>query len=209
MFLIARASIALLLTVTATTSAPPTGLDDKQNALVTWAYARFEDAGLGLGEVTISFPEADDACGGADGTYRPSTNNIWICTATKDTVLHEYAHAWLESNLDDGDRRGFLELRGLESWNDRDASWYRRGAEQAAEVLKSALWENNRLVRWVETSPNGAQAARYRLLWLTDSSPDRLFAAYETLTGGLPARRSADDPRLSTTAVEFSPEARR
>ncbi len=209
MFLIARVSIALLVTVTATSTAPPTGLDADQNALVTWAYERFDDAGLDLGEVTISFPEADDACSGADGVYSPPTNSIRICTSTRDTVLHEYAHAWIESNLDDGDRREFLDLRGLESWNDREASWYRRGAEQAAEVLKWALWENNRLVRWVEASPSGTQTARYRLLWLVDSSPDRLLAAYETLTGGLPARRSADDPRLSTTAAEFSPEARR
>ena len=65
-------------------------------------------------------------------------------------------------------RERFLELRGLETWNDRDVTWEERGSEQGAEILAWAI---------------GDQADGIYAPSIPDNEPERLAVAYRMLTG--------------------------
>jgi hypothetical protein len=54
-------------------------------------------------------------------------------------ILHELGHAWLTSSVSTETQTTFLHLRGLETWNDHDQPWHKRGFEHAAEIIAWAL----------------------------------------------------------------------
>lgn len=120
-----------------------TGASTAHEAQVAWAIGRFAAADLRLPHVEIYFHDHKAPCDGYAGAFRQNRVPLVIdvCVANKMVVLHELAHAWEKSNLDDGTREAFMALRGLEAWNTPDVAWDRRGVEDLAEVLVWGLLE--------------------------------------------------------------------
>lgn len=154
--------------------APDTRVDDQ--ALVEWAVARFDAAGLELPEVTVTFHDDLGPCAGNSGRYRDGDPpRIDLCVPDDQpncrrlTVLHELGHAWAESRTSVAVRSVFLAERGLTAWVDADCPPHRWGAEHAAEVVSWALMEEP-----------------IRIVRIHDVEPARLAVAFEVLTGRQP-----------------------
>ena len=183
-----------------------------QQELVDFAYGRFARADLELPTVTVVFPTDNNQCHGYGGVYLPAEHTVRICRPSKTTMVHELAHAWVETTLTNSGRHTFLQLRGLDTWTDAER-WDQRGAEHAAEIITWALMDRNIAIRWIETNPDGTTAETSKLYKLPDSSPNELITAYEQLTGKSPTDRLPTDPladdRNQTTTDSISPEARR
>jgi hypothetical protein len=153
-------------------------------ALTEWALARFDQAGLVLPPLVISFHDDRPGCGGNFGLYRsgaPAQVDIcgfnwdrFVVTAKK-TMLHELAHAWIQHALTELARERFLDLRGLNTWGDDEFPWEEQGSEQAAEIIAWALMDED------------LQLTRFR-----DADPAALSQAYAQLTGSLPPLRVLD-----------------
>ncbi len=189
-------------------ASPSTDLTAEQQGFVDWATSRYERAGLDLPDVTVTFHDASVDCQGFGGLYIPSTRDVRICQMVKTTIIHELAHAWIETTFDATDRQSFMAQRDLETWADLGYEWAELGAEQAAEVITWGLMDSNIQIQWVETDDDGQAIPEYRLFKIPDSSPDELIAAYELLTGDAPTDRLDDDPRYAEEAEFTSPEAR-
>jgi hypothetical protein len=128
------------------------GYADRNEKAIAWALSRLELAGLELQvNLEVRFHRSTEACGGwnHDGLHTPFSDRhrIDVCVidqaGQERVLLHELAHVWAYRHLDDDERRGFLELRGLEAWN--DGEWRERGTEHAAEVLRWGLGEQSLL----------------------------------------------------------------
>ena len=191
----------------AVTSQLSRDLTSEQQELVEWAYSRYQSVDIEITGVPITFPDSASDCYGFGGVYMRTTHSIRICELNKSTIIHELAHAWLESTFDESDRREFMTHRGLDSWDDSTLEWAERGAEQAAEVITWALMDRNIQIRWVETTESGTTET-YRLFKIPDSSADELMAAYQLLTGHMPTDRIDDDPSVVEDIPVSSPEAR-
>ena len=124
--------------------------DDSDLALTEWALGRFEQAGLVLPEVSLAFHDEKVTCQGQNGYFHPgSPYRIDICgfnwdrflVTPRKVILHELAHVWVHENLDEDARNDFLDLRGLEVWQDGKASWADQGQEHAAEIIAWGLMD--------------------------------------------------------------------
>jgi hypothetical protein len=111
--------------------------------------------------------------------------HVAICTGQEGltltnrvAILHELGHAWLSRSVSQRLQTAFLELRGLETWNDRDQPWHQRGAEHAADIIAWALMDRD---VWM-----------YRI---RPNDPSSLLAGYQLLTGRQPLGRSDRDER--------------
>jgi branched-subunit amino acid transport protein len=152
--------------------------------LLAWARGRFEASGLGAPAIrSITFAGASGRCAGIGGSVEADADGVDVllcldgssacvgpdCASfsvyARSTVLHELAHAWDLTRLDDRTRRAFLALRGLETWNgDRSVPWEERGAEQAAEILMWGLLEAPPPLPRLDGMPCEDALAGYRLL---------------------------------------------
>jgi hypothetical protein len=84
-------------------------------------------------------------------------------------LLHELAHAWASRSLGDEQRRAYLALRELDTWNDQRRPWGERGTEDAAEVLRWGLDEECHLPgRLLHHDVEGLTEA---FRWLTGREP--------------------------------------
>jgi hypothetical protein len=150
------------------------GADAGQRNMVEWAIKRFRAAGLAVPPVEIDFHAAGDEapCSEGGGFYRDG--RIDLCTGvsvnafTRKVTLHEMAHLWADRNMDTEDEQAFLQLRGLDTWNDWHVPWSERGSEQVAEVISWGIGEG------VFTP------------LIPDNSPDELAAAFTAVTGAQP-----------------------
>jgi hypothetical protein len=159
---------------------PVAGTAD-ETELVAWAAGRFERAGLTLPEVPVHFHGHRDACDGLAGfaAGNGGRTEIHLCTerdtwsmVTKRTLLHELAHVWAATALDEARRQRFVAMRGAGSWNDPETPWELQGTEQAAEILTWALLD--------EEAP---------VVRISAAGPEALAAGYEVLTGApVPSR---------------------
>ncbi len=150
----------------------------EQRTLLDWAVGRFQEAGLELPRLAVSFHDRDGCDGNlgslgvAGGRYRLKT-----CAgggALRQNLLHELAHAWDRSGgITDSTRSDFLAMRGLESWRDSDEAWSRRGAEHAAEIVAWGL----EVAQWAIPSA---------VADVGPQSPDDLGRAFTLLTGRPP-----------------------
>lgn len=153
------------------------GATPEEQELFAWAVGRFDDAGLDLPAVVVTFHDDRTPCAGNAGRYRtgdPARVDLCVpATAHPNchrlTILHELGHAWAENRTTAGQRTAFLESRGLDVWYDDVDPPHRWGAEHAAEAISWALMEQP-----------------IRLLRLEDDDPVRLAAAFEALTGCRP-----------------------
>jgi len=145
--------------------------DVAQQQLARWAVARFERAGLDRPMVEIAFHADASGCGGHLGYAEDG--HVDVCTVlvnemARRNLLHEMGHIWIDQNVSQSVREGFLELRHLSTWNASAAEWRERGYEQGAEIIAWAL--GNRIL-----TPQ-----------IPDNLPDRLDAGFEVLTGVAP-----------------------
>lgn len=175
--LTAAAVLTLSRTASGPAAADPLAVrgTNAQGALVDWAMARYERAGLQLPPVQVVFHPDPAGCGGNSGFF--ASGHLDVCVTelsayARNVVVHELAHAWCDANLTDRDREGFLHLRGLTTWNSWDQPWAYRGYEQAAEII---TW--------------GVGDRAIPPLLEEDDDPEQLLAAYETLVGSPPRGR--------------------
>jgi hypothetical protein len=125
-------------------------------ALVAWAVERFPAAGLEVPRPkSVTFYPTADRCWGNLAVAGGEANaEILACfgeglacptypcppwsARAEHTMLHELAHTWMASHLDDETRETYEERVGLE-WADDDDPWEGRAIERAAEVIAWGL----------------------------------------------------------------------
>ena len=202
-------TLALVATIlwTVVTSTQPTTLTSlspsltvEQQDLVVWAMDRFVANGLDLPPIETEFSPSTIDCMGHKGLYYAAERRLHMCAMDKRTMLHELAHAWANVALSKADRQRFVELRGLNTWNDRGEAWKERGTEHAAETIAWALMDEPIHVRWVE---DGIES--FRLLTIPDSDVNSLAAGFEALTSFDSPYRHASE--VQAQSAGFSPEA--
>jgi hypothetical protein len=113
---------------------PPTS---RAQEMIAWAVGRFDDAGLQLPDLQISFPAQ---CDGKKALYHVGRRSVDFCyNMNKTTVLHEFAHAW-DDTSDSVDRSAFMKLRGLTVWWGGTAMPSdQQGSEHLAEIIAWGL----------------------------------------------------------------------
>lgn len=199
-------TLQLLIAITALSllSAPSEALTPEQQDLVDRSLARFEMQGLGLPEVDIVFHESLLTCHGHKGLYREKTRTLEMCSLDESTMLHELAHAWANAHLDADDMASFVDWRGLDSWNDHDHEWGRRGTEHVAETIAWALLEEPNHVRWVETREDGTRVESLRILTL-GVDVETLAENFQAITGMDPVFRAEGEVVISIPPALGSP----
>lgn len=170
---------------------------------VAWGRSRFLAAGLVPPRVRFVFHDDTERCRLRRGLFNPDTRTIDICNLNRETLIHELAHAWVDSNVTETARAEFTRHRGLEVWNDHSVPWAGRATEHAAEIVAWGVEEESRLISWIE--PDGDHLLR--LLTIPDSTPEELAAAFQMLTG-IPVHPDRTKAQ-ATLKPAFSPEARR
>jgi hypothetical protein len=171
----ALAIAAATMTLGATRAAPApgpitfTGADATDEAAVDWALHRFRTAGLrDLPTIQVHLHMDREACNGGLGLYY--MNRIDLCTKdssepyARKYALHEIAHAWAEINVDADLMRRFMDVRGVDAWNDKRIPWKERGTEQAAEIITWGLGEGEIEPTLSEPLTSKALAGLYELL---------------------------------------------
>ncbi|HVR33202.1 MAG TPA: hypothetical protein VMS74_10910 [Acidimicrobiia bacterium] len=150
------------------------GFTADHHALVDWALALFDEAGLELAPVHFVASADYGPCQGRSGIarHRDGASEITLCgerlgPAHDWLALHELAHVFERHGLGDSHRQAFMELRGLTAW--RDGDWHDRGAEHAAEIIAWGLIDR-------PTRPGH----------IDQNTCEDLLAGYVTLIGRLP-----------------------
>jgi hypothetical protein len=147
--------------------------DEADVALAQWALDRFDQAGLELPPLSLSFHDDRTECEGHVGYYRPGTPaSIDICgfnwdrflVTPKKTILHELAHAWTHQTLDGATRNRFLDARGLDTWQDDSMLWEEQGNEHAAEVIAWGLIDEDLLLTSIGEADSVQLAEAFELL---------------------------------------------
>jgi hypothetical protein len=125
---------------------------------VRWGLERFAEAGMppprvesvtflvqasrcrGLGGFAATGEEGAEItlCYRADQVCVDETCDTWRLAA-RHTLLHEYAHPWLNEHVDGATREEFMALVGLERWSDPSDRWIERGVERAANTIMFGL----------------------------------------------------------------------
>lgn len=186
-------------------SAVTSQLTAGEQALVDFALGRFETQGLELPEVDFVFHDSLLPCDGHKGMYHKTPRKLEMCSMDKRTMLHELAHAWANASLTSAQMSSFVSWRNLDSWNDHDHAWERRGTEHVAETIAWALLDDPNHVKWVETFDDGSRRTTYRVLTLNADVHD-LVENFKMITGQDPVFRHAGEWELDETSTEFSPE---
>ena len=147
--------------------------DEADVALARWAFDRFDQAGLELPPLSLSFHDDRTECEGHVGYFRPGTPaSIDICgfnwnrflVTPKKTILHELAHAWAHQTLDGETRDLFLDARGLDTWQDHSVPWEEQGIEHAAEVIAWGLIDEDLLLTSIGETDSVQLAEGFELL---------------------------------------------
>jgi hypothetical protein len=142
-----------------------------QQAMGRWAEDRFRDAGIGIPSLDLQFHSERTGCNGRLGLFADGTAHfcgIHVNDLSRRTLMHELAHAWIDSHVSVSLEVRFLRLRGLEAWNDHEVEWEQRGTEHAAEIMAWAL---------------DGKGTGTELPSIPDNEPHRLARAYQLLTG--------------------------
>ncbi len=114
--------------------------NEVQHAQVAWALDRFEEAGLQLPPLELTFHDGAGPCDGHPGYYRPGdVARIEICSSKNHVILHELAHAWEGASVTAEVRDRFARHWGVDNWNDHSVAWEERGIERAADTVAFVL----------------------------------------------------------------------
>jgi hypothetical protein len=134
--------------VTSMSEGPPifpiTPATTQHEAIIRDGVDMFTVAGLTLPALQIVFSDDDRACDGHLGLFESSQQpwRITICSDLDFVPVHELAHAWITSNIDEPTRRRYLQIRNKSSWNSPQLDWNERGVEDAAFVIQQNLMTN-------------------------------------------------------------------
>lgn len=140
----------------------------------------------GLPEPTaasVTFDPDDPFCESHGGRYTDSTRVVLLCfdaetmmrsdeelhRVEERLLLHELAHAWTQQHTTAEQREAFMDLHGVQRWNDGADRWHKRGTEIAAETFVWVLWDR-------DDPPRS----------LASKDPDLLAEGFELLTGVRP-----------------------
>lgn len=186
-------------------SAVTSQLTAKEQALVDFALSRFEAQGLELPPVDFVFHDSLLPCNGHKGMYHKATHTLEMCSIDEHTMLHELAHAWANTSLTSAQMSSFVSWRKLDSWNDHEHAWERRGTEHVAETITWALLDDPTHVKWVETLDDGSRTTTYRLLTLNIDVND-LVENFKRITGQDPVFRNAGEWEVGEVSTGPSPE---
>jgi hypothetical protein len=123
------------------------GATASEELVIDWSIRRYREAGLdGMPDLEVYLHRSQDQCKGGIGYYL--AGRIDLCTKASSEpyqrkfALHEMAHGWIDANVDAATLDRFMDLRGIDAWNDRIADdWKDRGTEQAAEIVTWGLGE--------------------------------------------------------------------
>lgn len=133
---------------------------DALEELVTWALHRYQVAGMAVPEPnSIAFPPSPrcrgvsglavdtgeglevQMCFGEEELCKPGTGCTAPSLVARLNLLHELAHVWLSTHVDEAVRAEFLELRGLDLWWGSELPWVEMGVEHAAEITAWGLMD--------------------------------------------------------------------
>jgi hypothetical protein len=178
-----------------------------QQAMVDFALDRFGTQDLRLPDLEFVFRDSLLPCNLHKGRYHRDIQLVEMCSMDKHTMLHEVAHAWANNNLTRGQMEAFVTEHGLDSWNDPDHAWARRGTEHVAETIAWAVSDEPRHVMWVEDLEDGTKVTTHKILTV-DVDVEVLLADFKSLTGMEPVYRDASEWSGSERST-FSPEAPR
>jgi hypothetical protein len=118
---------------------------------VRWGLDRFAEAGLPLPEVAkvVFLPPGITKCRSFTGWYTPGESGatVELCFSpdttwdnrSRATLLHEYAHPWIDEHLDEATQAEFLDLVDLPRWRDDQDPPRDRGVERAANAIMLGL----------------------------------------------------------------------
>jgi hypothetical protein len=155
-------------------------LTDDQAAMVDWALARFQEAGLHLpSEIEVTFDTNAELCNLRLGTCHPPNGAaaVSVCRkgpatsaivlANRLTLLHELAHLW---HWTEGDGTGWPDDSAIVGgeFNCEGTPWEDESVERVAETITWGLY--NELRRPVRT----------------DFTCAELYVQFEQLTGSEP-----------------------
>ncbi len=110
---------------------------------VAWALDQFVGAGFELPPVTIHMHTYRIDCSSdperlLNGYYKQvDGNNIIHSCGNRWTLLHELAHVWDKTALDDTNRKEIMAHQGLETWSHE--TWNQAGGEHLASIVAWAL----------------------------------------------------------------------
>jgi len=178
-----------------------------QQAMVGFALDRFETQDLRLPDLEFVFHDSLLPCDLHKGRYHRDLQLVEMCSMDKHTMLHEVAHAWANHNLTRGQMEAFVTEHGLDSWNDHDHAWARRGAEHVAETIAWARSDEPRHVTGGEDLGNGTTVTTHQILTV-DAEVEVLLADFKSLTGIDPVYRDGTE-WSGLERSTFSPEASR
>jgi hypothetical protein len=186
-----------------------TPLTAEQQNLTAHAIGRFNAQGLELPAIEFVFHDDLEPCHGHKGLFHASTATLEMCSMDRITMLHELAHAWANENLSERVKDDFVISHDLDSWNNHDDEWARRGTEHVAETIAWALAEDPHHVRWVETLSDGSKLTTHRILTL-DVDVDTLLDNFRDITSIDPVFRHPDEWAVDEGAsTSLSPELAR
>ena len=192
-----------------TSNAQPAALNPEQQELVNLAKGRFEAQGMELPEINYVFHFDLRTCNGHKGMYHKSTRTLEMCSMDLHTMLHELAHAWTNVHFTTHQMEAFVAERDLDSWNDHNHAWDRRGTEHVAETIAWALAVDPHHVKWVEEAPDGSRQTTHRILTI-GVGVDTLLDNFRRITGMGPVFRHTDEWAVDEPAsTAISPESRR
>jgi hypothetical protein len=180
-------------------------LTTDQQAMVDFALGRFETQGLQVPDVEFVFRDSSLPCDLRKGRYYPDLRLVEMCSMDMHTMLHELAHAWAKEHMTPELIESFVASNGLDSWNDSDHAWARRGTEHVAETIAWALSDDPRHVKWVEDLEDGTKVITYRILTI-GVDVEALLAAFKTITGLEPVYRHPKEwasRESATTSLEL------
>ncbi|MCP3938538.1 MAG: hypothetical protein GY708_24590 [Actinomycetia bacterium] len=152
----------------------------EQRNTVEWAVARYQEAGLNLPDLEVSFPAM---CRGKAGLYFIGEAHIDLCNVSRRVALHELAHAWDDAG-GTPDREAFMERRGLGHWTSRsDRRSVESGGEQLARIITWGLMDVDTTNGYAAYPGQPRDGQPRRLPGLPSSTIDELREAFTALTG--------------------------
>lgn len=160
------------------------------NDALAWGLQRFAVAGLEIPQLaSVTFTVQSDFCADIRAHYLRTEDGVELefCmdeqAACRDeecnevlpgwsaVVLHEIAHAWLDTRLDAIDIERFLDHVGVEAWRDSTLPWDENGVEHAADTIAWGLMDRDIEMLRVGQPPADQLAQGFRILTGIDPLP--------------------------------------
>ena len=160
------------------------------NDALAWGLQRFALAGLEIPRLaSATFTVQSDFCDDIRAHYLRTEDGVElefcmdeqaacrdedcneILPSWRAVVLHEIAHAWLDTHLDVIDIERFLDHVGVDAWRDPDLPWDENGLEHAADTIAWGLMDRDIEMLRVGQPSDDQLAEGFRMLTGIDPLP--------------------------------------